>query len=241
MEMEEVAKKNFNIYGNTQSVAVAETISSEIDKQEIYAGHRESFFFDNEVFDLQGSEQTEQFGGIGVQSVIKFSINPALAEAPAALLTTLNKRQLDFQSVRAEVMIMCFDQSINNILATHVYLLGNGEYDYSVTPPTIKSLYHALKRRRIKLVGKRHRRKLMIRNWFLFNDDGDRGKMFTLKRHGFLHYLMLSQFYRWSLGRLLALTNDESTIKIPSRQEFFSKLRTEFGTFRTLQLRMLQN
>jgi len=232
---------DYILYGNSTSLLVAQLLADEDIKQNKYEDERDSFFFDSDAFDLQGPEQSEQFGGIGVQSVAKFYINPSLSESSSSLLVTLNKRQLDFQAVRAEVMIMCFDQSINHILPTHVYLLGNGENDFNINPPLIKLMVHDLKKRKFRMAGKKHRRNVLIRNWFIFRYLEEEGRAFSRKRRGFFHYITMSQFYRWGILRLMAMTHDEMTIKPFSYTELLAKFRSEFGTFRTLQLRLLKS
>lgn len=208
-----------------------------------YIDSKEAILADKEVSELQGSEQYPQFGGIRAQTVTKFFINPSLNEAPNQLLTALNKRFLDFQLVRAEVILMCSDQTINSILPTHVYLLSNGEYDYSVAPPMFKIFFRQLKQKNIRFARRRRRRKFITRSWFIFQQFTLESKKISKKKKSFFYILSFQQFFRLSMIRNFAMSlrdnNDNDSYNTPAKSKLVSCLRSELGTIRSLCVKLI--
>ena len=166
-------------------------------------------------------------------SISRLSIVPSQEDAPSNVLSTLARRFLDLQVVRAEVMLMTFEVSIDVLLPVHIYLLSNYEYDYRVKPPTIKTFIQLIKNvKNVKLTFNSNRGYLFKRSARVLLKNKTEFKV--NKKREFLHYINFVDFVKMFFKRNSAKIEIEDELIFS--QVYFAKkyFRIEIGTLRSM-------
>jgi hypothetical protein len=190
---------------------------------------RQTFFDSAEFVEPPSAEFVRDVDFIKPLTVIKFSINPTLQEPTSHVLATLSRRLLDFNGVRAEIMVMSFDRAINALLPTHIYLLSNGLYDYRVSPPNLKTLLLLQKPSRYRFRGKR----------FSFDRLKLKRQRFNEPRN-FMYFISFKRFIAASMQTFFGLTPEEESAMLPFKAELHKFFKSQFGNARLLFLKLLK-
>lgn len=206
-------------------------LTENLNKLEI---QRNEFLEEKEVQDHLSLEFSRYINIDVPLSVSRLSIIPDQEDAPSSVISTLSRRFLDLQAVRAEVMLMTFEITIDILIPVHIYLLSNYEYDYRVKPPSIKTCIQIIKKTKLIFSrgwGRERRRK---RRKIIYSDNG---KLIRVKfKTNFLFYMNLINFIKIVFKRILARIDPDDDLIIPSINNSIKLLKNEIGILRSLHI-----
>lgn len=224
-------QKKFIKYKNNEIVTLFTKVTQNLDELEI---QRTEYLEEKEIQDYPSFEFSRYINIDVPLSVSRLSIIPNQEDAPSNILSTLSRRFLELQAVRAEVMLMTFEVTIDILLPVHIYLLSNYNYDYRVKPPSIKTFIQITKKKKLvfsRAWGRKFRRGSKKR--IITNNE----KLFRIRaKTNFLFYLKLEKFVEILFKRILAEIDPDDDINIPTINKSRKLFKNETGVLRSLHV-----
>lgn len=215
-------KKRSFFFSNKTNYLLRDLIKKEFSLAFDFFEKVEDFYISQDIPNPPSKQFSHFLKNLAIKTTAKFAINPSLSEAPSNLLSTLSSKLLDFSVVRAEVALLCYDTLLNILLPVHVFLLSNNEQDFTVMPPSIKTLVKTLRKRQYKF-----KRRYIFRTRRLVR---------RVKKFHRRFYLSSIQFFRFITKRFLAIdVIEDGKLEHDSFKLFHKLIRVEVGTLRSIK------